>query len=337
MWVRTLLALVVTLAAVSGLIAVLGANPIVAWKAIIKGSLGSLFNVGQTITVAGILILTGLAAAVPFSARLWNVGGEGQMTLGAIAAAILGIVLPATLPRWLLVPVIVLCAAAAGALFAAIPGYLKARFDASEVVVTLMLNFVATFGAVWVISEGWPEGFVQRTRSVSENASLPRPFPGTLVDVGIFVALAAVVVGWVLLSRTSLGFEIRAMGANARASLLAGIKTTRVTVVAFLIAGAFAGLAGALIVLGRDRSLLQNFSANFGFLGIGVALVGRLKPPAILPAAILFAILRVGSNNLQAAAGLTPSVGEVIVAVLVILLMVAGVIRFRYPESSSAH
>jgi simple sugar transport system permease protein len=326
-----------TLAAMAVLIAALGANPGSAFWAILKGSFGSRFNIGQTVVVTGILVLTGLAAALPFSARLWNIGGEGQMTMGAVVAAILGIVMPGDLPRIVLIPCIALCAMAAGSLFAAIPGWLKARFDASEVVTSLMLNFVAGFVAVWVISDGWPEGFTQRTESIAQNASLPRPFPGTLVDIGIFVALVAAIVAWVLLSRTALGFQIRAMGANARASLLAGVKTSRVTMATFLLAGLFAGLAGALIVLGRDQALLLGFSANFGFIGIGVALVARLSPLYVIPAALGFAVLRVGSSNLQAAAGLSPSVGEMVVAMLVILLMVAGVIRFLYPESTDAH
>jgi simple sugar transport system permease protein len=301
-WARTTVALVATLAAVSIFVALLGANPVDVFDAIIRGSLGTSFNISQTVTVMSILILTGLAAAIPFSARLWNIGGEGQMTAGAVAAATLGIVLPEDLPR-LLFPLIVLGGAAiAGALWGFIPGYLKARFDASEVVTSLMLNFVAAFIAVWVIS-----------------------------------ALAGAVASWIFLAHTRLGFSIRAIGANARASRLAGILTNRVTILTFLSAGALAGLAGALIVLGRDHSLQQNFSANFGFIGIGVALTARLRPLAVIPAAFLFAILRVGSSSLQASAGLASSVGEVIVALLVMMLIVTGVIKFLYPESPDAH
>ena len=334
-WTRTVLAFVATLVIVSVFVALLGANPVEVFDAIIRGSLGKSFNISQTVIVTSILILTGLAAAIPFSARLWNIGGEGQMTAGAVAAVTLGIVLPEDLPR-LLFPLIALAGAAiAGALWGFIPGYLKARFDASEVVTSLMLNFVAAFIAVWVISDIFPQGFVQKTESVADNATLPRIWE--LVDVGVFIALGGAAVAWVFVAYTRLGFSIRAIGANARASRLAGILTSRVTILTFLAAGAFAGLAGALIVLGRDHSLQQNFSANFGFIGIGVALIARLKPLAIIPAALFFAILRVGSSSLQASAGLASSVGEIIVALLVLLLIVTGVIKFRYPESPDAH
>lgn len=336
-WLRTLLSLVGTLATMSVLVWTLGASPMKVAKAISIGSIGNAFNISQTVITMGILIATGLAAAIPFSARLWNVGGEGQMTAGAIAAAVLGLVLPETWPSWLLIPTVTIGAMVTGGLFAALPGWLKARFDASEIVTTLMLNFVAVNAAAWVIFDVYPEGFVQRTESIHPAAELPRPIEGWLADIGILFAVISALVAWFLIRRTRLGFSIRAIGANVKAARLAGIRTERVTVQTFLLAGAFAGLAGSLIVQGRDHSLLQDFSANFGFVGIGVALVARLHPIAIVASAALFSVLRVGSNSLQAGAGLAPVVGEMIIATFVVLLMVAGVIKFQYPESADAH
>lgn len=195
-WVRTLLSLGGTLVAMSVLVWALGASPIQVVKSIAVGALGNSFNIGQTIVTTGILVATALAAAIPFSARLWNVGGEGQMTVGAIAAAVLGIVLSETWSRWVLVPLVMIGSMAAGALFGALPGWLKARFDASEVVTTLMLNFVAASGAAWIIFEVYPEGFVQRTESIHAGAELTRPIEGSLIDIGILVALAAAVIAW---------------------------------------------------------------------------------------------------------------------------------------------
>jgi len=335
-WVRTLLSLAATLAAMSALVWLLGANPVEVVEAIAVGALGNPFNIGQTVVITGILILTALSAAIPFSARLWNVGGEGQMTVGAVAAAVLGIVLPGTWTPWLLVPLVMMGSLVAGALYGAIPGWLKARFDASEIVTSLMLNFVAASLAAWVIFDVYPEGFVQRTEAIHVNAELPRPIEGSLVDVGILIAVATAAIAWFVMKHTKFGFSIRAIGANNPASRLSGIRTDRVTVQTFLMAGAFAGLAGSLVVQGRDHSLLQDFSANLGFLGIGVALVARLHPLWIIASAAFFAILRVGSNSLQAGAGLSPVVGEIVIATFVILLMVTKVIKFRYPESVDA-
>ncbi len=315
----------------------LGARPLEVLQTIVEGALGNPFNIGQTVIITGILIMTALAAAIPFSARLWNVGGEGQMTVGAVAAAVLGIVLPATWSPWLLIPIVMIGSMVAGALYGAIPGWLKARFDASEIVTTLMLNFVALNLATWVIFEVYPEGFVQRTIAIHLNAELPRPMEGSLLDIGILIAIATAVIAWFLMKYTRMGFSIRAIGANNPASRLSGVRTERVTVQTFLLAGAIAGLAGSLIVQGRDHSLLQDFSANLGFLGIGVALVARLHPLWIIASSLFFAILRVGSNSLQAGAGLSPVVGEIVIATFVVLLMVTRVIRFRYPESVDAH
>jgi simple sugar transport system permease protein len=326
-----------TLVATGALVLALGASPWQVAKSIVTGSVGNSFSISQTIITMGILIGTALAAAIPFSARLWNVGAEGQMTLGAIAAAVLGIVLPEAWPRWLMIPAVMVGGMAAGAAFAAIPGWLKARFDASEIVTTLMLNFAAVNAAAWIIFDVFPEGFVQKTESIHATAELPRPIEGWLFDVGIVAAVIAAIAAWFIVRHTRLGFSIRAIGANARAARLAGIRTERVTVQTFLLAGAFAGLAGSLIVQGRDHALLQDFSANVGFVGIGVALVARLHPVAIIGSAALFSVLRVGSNSLQAGAGLSPVVGEMIIATFVVLLMVTGVIRFRYPEGADAH
>ena len=240
-WIRTLLSLAGTLAAMSLLVWLLGANPAEVVEAIVLGALGNPFNIGQTVVITGILIMTALAAAIPFTARLWNVGGEGQMTVGAVAAAVLGIVLPGTWSPWLLVPLIMLGSVVAGALYGAIPGWLKARFDASEIVTSLMLNFVAASLAAWVIFDVYPEGFVQRTEAIHANAELPRPIEGSLVDIGILIALITAVIAWFVMRHTNFGFSVRAIGANDSASRLAGIRTDRVTVRTFLLAGASPG------------------------------------------------------------------------------------------------
>ncbi|MBL09846.1 MAG: hypothetical protein CL402_04895 [Acidiferrobacteraceae bacterium] len=336
-WVRSILALIGTLIAMAVLVLALGANPFIVGKTIVLGSLGNKWVLAQTITVSGILILTALAASIPFSARLWNIGGEGQMTVGAIAAAVIGLLVPEQWPAWLAISMVMFLAMTSGAVWAVIPGWLKANFDASEIVTTLMLNFVAMALAAWVIFHVFPAGFVQRTKTILLTAKLPRPFEGWFVDIGIFFSVLAALIIWVVISKTRLGFSIRLIGANSRASKLAGIKTNSITIWTFLLAGAMAGLAGAIIVQGRDHALLQDFSANFGYIGIGVALVARLNPIAILGSAVVFAILRVGSNSLQAGAGLSPAVGEIIVATFVVLLMLTGVIRFQYPENPDAH
>ena len=284
-YVNTGLSLLMTLLVVSILILAIGANPWQAARAIIEGSVTKQFFLGQTLMIASILALTGLAAALPFTSRMWNVGAEGQMFAGAIVAAAIGIELPAGTPRILFVSVIIVGSFLGGGFWGFIPGALKAWFGASEIVTTLMLNFVAVFAASYVISEVWPDPFSQKTTSIAENAKLPEIWEGANVDIGLPIAIVAAVLAWVLMQRTSLGFSIRAIGANANAARLAGVHTTRVTILTFFIAGGFAGLAGAIAVAGIFDDLDLNFSSNYGFIGIAVALLARLKPLLVIPAA----------------------------------------------------
>lgn len=333
---RTAIALAAGLAAMAVLILALGKNPIQAAGAVLDGSLGNSFGVGQTVQTWTILILTGLASAVPFSARLWNIGGQGQMYMGAVAAAGLGITLPAGWHGAVLVPGILAASAVAGALWGWLPAWMRNRHGASEIVTSLMLNFVAVLGAAYVIRELWPHRFALQTQSISDNARLPVVVDSVRVDISIGLAVASAVGLWILMKRTRLGFAIRALGANRGTALLSGVTESSVASAAFILGGASAGLAGGVFVLGIHGALLNGFSAGLAFLGIAVALTARLSPLNVIPVGALFAVLRVGSNNLQAGAGLSPATGDVLIAVFVIMLMVVGVIRFSYGEVADA-
>lgn len=330
---RLLLALAATLAIFSALIAALGVNPLDAFDAIWQGAAGNKFNLGQTLMIASLLACTGLAAAIPFQAHLWNVGGEGQLWFGAFASVSLALVLGDGMEGWLAITITVIGACIAGALWGFIPGILKARVNANEVITSLMLVFIAIALGNYAISKLFPSESNQ-TESVPFDRLLPSIWPGTLVTAGALLALAAVLIAVVLMAGTSLGFQIRAVGLNRNAARISGMRTGRVTVAAFMIGGAFGGLAGAIAVLGINGALVAGFSANFGFLGIAVALVARLKPWWIVPSALLFAGLRTGSSGLQAQTGISATVGEILVTVLVILLLAFGVIRLRYAEAA---
>ena len=337
-WLRKAGATAVSIAATAAIVAVIlllmGANPWTALSALVSGALGNKFNFGQTVMITTMLALTGLAAAIPFSARLWNVGGEGQMYFGAFCAAGLGLTLPASLPHWFFAPLILVLSAIGGAVWGFIPGALKALINANEVIVSLMSVFVAILLANYAITVVWPQGIAPQTRDAPANTLLPNIWSGTLITAGAPVALLCVIAAWVIMARTRLGFEIRAVGLNPLAARLNGMHVGRIAVYSFMLGGAFAGIAGAIAVVGIYGDLPTDFSGNFGFLGIAVALVARLSPVWILPSAFFFAILRVGSNGLQVATGLSPSVGEIIVATFVILLLAFRVIRLRYAEAA---
>jgi ABC-type uncharacterized transport system permease subunit len=314
-------------------VAALGADPASAFRALITGALGTKFSFGQTVMITSLLALTGLAAAIPFTAHLWNVGGEGQLYFGAFTAAAVSLTLPADLPHWFLAPLLIVACMAGGAAWGFVPGALKAVVNANEVITSLMMTFIAILLANYAITVLWPEGALPQTKYVPANATLPNIWSGTLITAGAPIAAGAVFVAWLIMSRTSLGFQIRAIGLNPDASRLNGMGVGRVTVLAFILGGAFAGLAGGINVLGMNSALIAGFSGNFGFLGIAVALVARLSPAWIIPSAFFFAVLRVGSNGLQVETGLSSSVGEILVATFIFLLLNFHVIRLRYAEA----
>lgn len=328
-----LVALLGTLVGVGLLIAALGADPVQAYRTIVTGSLGASDSIGQTLMVAVPLALCGVAAAIPFTARLWNVGGEGQMHIGAFGAVAVGLTLPA-LPGPLFIPLILIGAVVAGAAWAALAGALKALVGANEVIVTLMLNFIAILIATYAITGIWPQEISPQTERLPESAGLPVIWSGTILNAGFPIALLAVAAAWVLMRRTGLGLQVRAIGLNPFASRLNGMNVGRLTVTTFAIAGLFAGLAGAILVLGENRALVTNFSPGYGYLGIAVALVARLSPAWIVPSAIVFAALQVGSQSLPAAIGISTAFGQIIIATFVLALLGAKVIRLRYAEGA---
>lgn len=330
---RLLAALAVTVAIFCALIAALGENPVDAFSAFWDGAAGSKFNFGQTVMIASLLTCTGLAAAIPFQAHLWNVGGEGQLWFGAFAAVALALVLPDGLAGWLAIVITVIGASLAGAFWGFIPGILKATVNANEVITCLMLVFIGIALGNYAISTLFPSQSNQ-TESVPFDRLLPNIWTGTLVTAGALLALAAVLLAFALMSGTSLGFQIRAVGLNRNAARITGMSTGRVIVLAFAIGGAFGGLAGAIAVLGINGAVVAGFSANFGFVGIAVALVARLKPLWIIPSALLFAAFRTGSSGLQAQTGISATVGEILVTLMVVLLLALGVIRLRYAEAA---
>ena len=330
---RTLLALAATIVLFSGLIAALGVDPLDAFDAFYEGAVGNRFNFGQTAMIASLLACTGLAAAIPFAARLWNVGGEGQLWFGAFVSVAVALTLPADMAGWQIMVVTVAAATLGGAFWGFVPGFLKATINANEVITSLMLTFVAIQLGNYAISTLFPSQSNQ-TESIPFHALLPNIWTGTLVTAGAPLAVVAVALAWIVMSRTPLGFQIRAVGLNPNAARINGMSVGRVATSAFVIGGAFGGLAGAIAVLGINGALISGFSANFGFIGIAVALVARLNPAWILPSAFLFAALRTGSNGLQSQTAISTAVGEVLVATFVIMLLAFRVIRLRYAEAA---
>ena len=259
----------------------------------------------ETLFYATPLILTGLAVALAFKAGLFNIGAEGQAIMGAVAATVVGVALG--LPFFLHLPLALIAGAVAGFLYGAVPGVLKAKTGAHEVIVTIMMNFIALHFLLWSLRTPLlehPERTELVSQSVDESARLPHliGFLGShlRVHLGLFVALAAAVFTWWLLSRSTFGFRIRAVGANADASAVAGISVARTYGSNMGVSGALAGIGGAVVLLGLSPYYMTDDRvANIGFDGITVALLARANPYGVIAAAFLFGALRAGTQAMQ--------------------------------------
>ncbi len=290
-----LAAIVVALAIGGVFIAAIGQNPLEIYAVMLHESLATGYGLGQTLFRATPLMFTGLAVALGFRAGMFNIGTEGQLYLGGFAAAMVGATL-AGWPSWLLLPLAMLAAAAAGTAWGAIPGVLKARFGSHEVINTIMLNFISFALVAWFGRSVYQTATV-RTAEIGAGAVIPRlgelipAFKGTPANLSIVVALAMAAATGVLLFRTRRGYELRAVGLNAPAAEYGGISVGGAQIVAMALSGALAGLGGINFVLGYKHFFEQGFSAGAGFLGIAVALIGRNHPAGVIIAALFFGAL----------------------------------------------
>jgi len=285
----------------------------------------------ESLVAATPYILAGLAVAIGFRCGLFNIGAEGQLFMGALGTAFVGYSIVG-LPAYIHLPLALLAGAVTGAIWAAIPGYLKARFGAHEVVNTIMMNWIAFRLGDWLLFGPMKSsGYRPVTPNVEITAELPHFFPDPLrFNWGfVFALVMAVVVYWFLF-KTTLGFEIRSVGANPDASKYAGMSVTRNFVMVMALSGALAGLAGATQVLGVDHWVGAGFSAGYGFDAIALALLGKSHPLGVVLAALLFGILRGGATNMQSIARIPVDLISVIQGLVIIFVAAPAIIRWLY-------
>lgn len=294
-----------------------------------KGGFGSLFAWSETATRAIPLMLTGLSAAVAFRARLFNIGAEGQLYAGALAAVAVGGLHGGTgfeLSPWLLMPLMMLAAALAGALLLLGPALMKARLGVDEVVTTLLLNFVVLLAVSWLLDGamkdpmalGWPQSV-----ALQDALQFDKLIAQTRVHTGLPLALGLAVAAWALLKYTVLGFDIRALGANARAAQFAGVPVTRTVVLVALLSGGLAGLAGAFEVAGRTAYVTLDMSPGYGYSGIVIAMLAALHPLGVVVASVFVAGVLVGADSMSRQLGVPTYIADVIVATSLIAVLVA--------------
>ena len=318
----TIALLVAVLAAIPLIIAFLGYDAGAGLRAIWNGSFGSFYSLTSgTLVRSTPLLLTGLSVALAFRAGIFNIGAEGQLLVGAAAAALVGLTLGRSAGALALVPEL-LAGVLAGALWAGIAAVLRARFRVLEVISTILLNFVALYLVGYLVRGPMQEPLhiYPQSQSLAPAARLPRILPGSRLHAGFLIAVVVCIGFWWFMRFTAEGFRWRVVGANPAAARSAGqIDDERTMMRAFLVSGALAGLAGAIELTGVTYALYENLSPGYGYTGIAVALLARLQPAAVLPSALLFGGLEAGATAMQRDAGIPSAVAAVIEAVIILV------------------
>ncbi len=291
----------------------------------------AIYPITESLVTATPYIFAGLAVAVGFRCGLFNIGAEGQFFMGALGSVFVGYSF-SNLPAIIHLPLALLGGIAAGALWGAVPGYLKAKFGAHEVVNTIMMNWIGFRLSDWLLNGPMKSpGFRPVTRNIAEAAELPHFFPDPLrLNWGFILALLVAWLIYWLLFKTTIGFEIRTVGANPDAAKYAGVNIVRNFVLAMVISGGLAGLSGASQVLGVDHWVGQGFSAGYGFDAIAIALLGKSHPLGVVLSALLFGVLRGGATRMQSLAGIPVDIISIIQGLVIVFVAAPDIIRWLY-------
>ncbi|OGO31485.1 MAG: hypothetical protein A2136_10220 [Chloroflexi bacterium RBG_16_54_11] len=331
-----LLSIITALSIVAIIISIAGINPIEAYQALIKGSFGSINGISETFVKATPLIFLGLGITIAFRGGMWNIGGDGQLLLGALGATVIGVYLP-SMPPVLHIALSLVGGFIFGALWAAMPGFFKMRRGTNEIVITIMLNYLATFLIAYLVSGPMKDTTqlipVPQSREIVESAVLPRLIPLTRIHSGFLIALAAVGVVWFILERTVLGYEIKAVGVNTDAARYGGINIFNTGFVVMLLSGGFAGMAGMSEISGVHHYLLDGISPGYGYLAIAVALFGGLNPIGVVFSALFFGALNVGAESMQRAVGVPTATIYLLEGLVVIFVLARHILKRRRRSS----
>ena len=320
-----------------------GAPVLPAFQQMFFGVFGSVFSFTEMLTRATPLMFTGLAVALAFRARLWNIGAEGQLYLGAMAAVWIGTGMVDG-PQWLMIPLVLVTGAMAGALGMLGPALLKTRFGADEVVTSLLLNFIILIFVQMMLEGplkdpmglGWPQSM-----PIIDSAALPRLLDRMRIHAGLIIALVAAIIVAIILSRTVLGLKIRAVGENPSAARHAGINVNRTLLLVACGSGALAGLAGVSEVAGLKGYLTADLSPGFGYAGIVVAMLAGLSPVGVVISALYIATIFVGADSMSRAMGVSSFLADLVVSLSLICVLIGGFftrfsVRFEHQKRGNA-
>ncbi|SEF83012.1 ABC transporter permease [Marinobacterium lutimaris] len=339
-WLSPVFAGVLTLISGAILFALLGQDPLEALHTLLIMPVSDIYGLAELCVKAAPILLCAIGLSVVFKAKVWNIGAEGQLLMGGLIGSACALALIDAEGFWVL-PAVLLAGMVGGALWAGLAAWLKTSFNANEILTTIMLNYIALNLLIWAVHGPLkdPDGFnFPESAMFSDSALIPTLIDGTRIHFGMLFALLAVVVVWVLLSRSFLGFQIKVLGLDASAARLAGFREKRLVWIALLISGALAGLAGVGEVAGPLGQLVPSISPGYGYAAIIVAFLGRLHPVGILLATLLMALIYMGGEMAQINLGLPVALTGLFQGMLLFYLLACDVLinfRIRIPALST--
>lgn len=312
----------------SVLLMFINVNPIEAYRYLIFGNFTNMYNVAEIFIKATPIILTALAFTFAFRTGLFNIGAEGQMFAGAIAAVFFGLKTGHMHPVFS-ITICLLGSIAAGAIWGIIPGLLKGIFGSSEIIITIMLNYVALYMVSYVVDRPLREasGFYPQTDLIGEGAFLPYMIKNTRLHIGFIIAIAVAILTYIVLWKTPFGYKLRAVGFNPDGAEYSGISIKKSIIISLAISGAIAGIAGFTEINGIHHRLLDNFSRNVGFDGIAAALLAGANPLGVILTSILLGMLQTGANAMQRGVGVPANIVSIIQALIIILVLAGNKLR----------
>ncbi|KAF0092508.1 MAG: simple sugar transport system permease protein [Fusobacteria bacterium] len=317
------IAIVVALIISGIFILFMGVNPFYAFEMLFYGVFGSVFGIGEMLAKATPLLLVGLGVSIAFKGGMTNLGGDGQFLVGAILATIAGTNIVG-LPTPIHMILIVIVAALGGAIWGGIAGFLKAKYNTNEVIMTIMMNYIALYIFSYLIESPLrdPSGVLPQSKSIPIPLQIPKLLTGTRAHIGIIFALILVIIVYLLVNKTMFGYKVKVIGISPKAAVYAGINTFRQTILIMAVSGAFAGIAGMVQVYAIHFRLLDGIAGGFGFSAIVVALLGRLNAYGILIASLFVGALLAGANSMQVSSGVPASIVGITQAVVILLILI---------------
>lgn len=328
----SLIAIVCSFVIAGIVMVVLGYNPLEAYRALLDGAFGSSYALSLTLSKSVPLIFVGLAVGFALQGGLFNIGCEGQIYVGGFIAAVAGLALSRALPAWLALSMAIVCGVLGSSLWGAGIGLIKARLNINEVIVAIMMNYIAQLLTSFFVNGPFiaKGSMTPQTEMLPENLQLPKIIPNTQLTTSLYIAIVIAFAYAILINRTTFGFEVRAMGNNLHAAETGGVKITKTTVLTMAVSGGIAGMAGIFEVFGTYGRFIDGFSSGLGFTGIAIAFIGQSTPLGIILASLLFGSLQAGAMQMSMMAGVSANINNFIQGLVIVFIATPNMIRYMF-------